>query len=110
MTAENLRRAELNYRSAQAETEAARTTRNRMVREAVAAGWTHARIAEATGLTRGRVGQLANRDGAIDRREPIPGGPASGAGDAEARSVLSPRRLTPRPMLGLRAPDRLAGR
>jgi hypothetical protein len=33
--------------------------RNAAVREALREGWTHARIAEATGLTRGRVGQIA---------------------------------------------------
>lgn len=39
--------------------EAARETRNHAVREAVAAGWTHAQIADVTGLTRARVGQIA---------------------------------------------------
>ena len=39
--------------------EDARQERNRLVLEALQAGWTHARIAEATGLTRGRVGQIA---------------------------------------------------
>ena len=35
--------------------------RNALVRAALAAGWTHAQISEATGLTRGRIGQIAQR-------------------------------------------------
>src|SRR5947209_7443622 len=34
--------------------------RNRLVKRAIAKGWTHAQIAEATGLTRGRIGQIAS--------------------------------------------------
>jgi CRP-like cAMP-binding protein len=59
MTAEELRRAEARYQRAFRRSEQAREERNRLVREALADGWTHARIAEVTGLTRGRVGQLA---------------------------------------------------
>lgn len=33
--------------------------RDRLIITALAAGWTHTQIAEATGLTRGRVGQIA---------------------------------------------------
>jgi hypothetical protein len=39
----------------------AREDRDAAVREALKAGWTHAKIAETTGMTRGRVGQLAQR-------------------------------------------------
>lgn len=59
MTAEELRKAEARYRRASARSEQARQERNRLVREALAAGWTHKQIADATGLTRGRVNQLA---------------------------------------------------
>ena len=54
-------KAEARYQRAFGRSEAAREERNRVVREALMAGWTHARIAEATGLTRGRVGQIASR-------------------------------------------------
>jgi hypothetical protein len=58
MTDAQLRRAEANYRHAATEAELLRAKRNRLVQEALAQGWTHARIAEATGLTRGRINQL----------------------------------------------------
>ena len=37
----------------------ARDARNAAVRQAIADGWTHAQIANATGLTRSRIGQIA---------------------------------------------------
>lgn len=61
MTAADLEHAELRYRKAAARAEEARDERNRLVRRALAEGWTHARIAEATGLTRGRIGQMAQQ-------------------------------------------------
>jgi hypothetical protein len=61
VTAADLEHAELRYRKAAARAEEWRETRNRLVREALASGWTHARISEATGLSRGRVGQIAQR-------------------------------------------------
>lgn len=61
MTANDLRKAEARYQRAFRRSEEAREERNRLVREALDAGWTHARIAGATGLTRGRVGQLARQ-------------------------------------------------
>jgi CRP-like cAMP-binding protein len=60
VTAAELRKAEARYQRAFARSEAAREDRNALVRSALAEGWTHARIAEATGLTRGRVGQIAS--------------------------------------------------
>jgi DNA-binding NarL/FixJ family response regulator len=33
--------------------------RDRLIRRALADGWTHAQIAETTGLSRSRIGQLA---------------------------------------------------
>ena len=59
MTADELRKAEARYQRASGRAEHARTVRNELVCEALATGWTHARIAEATGLTRSRVGQIA---------------------------------------------------
>jgi DNA-binding NarL/FixJ family response regulator len=58
VTAQELRKAEARYKRASLRAEEAREERNRFVREALAEGWTHARIAEETGLTRGRVGQI----------------------------------------------------
>lgn len=59
MTEKELRRAEVAYRAAFGRYEEARRKRNQLVREAVAASWSHARIAEAMDLTRSRVGQIA---------------------------------------------------
>lgn len=59
LTEHDLQRAEQRFREAAAKTEELRENRNRIVKDALASGWTHARIAEATGLTRGRVNQLA---------------------------------------------------
>jgi hypothetical protein len=61
VTAAELRKAERAYQRAAAKAELARYRRNAAVRAALDAGWTHAAIAEATGLTRGRVGQIAQR-------------------------------------------------
>jgi CRP-like cAMP-binding protein len=61
VTAKELRKAEARYQRASRRAEEAREARNAAVRAALNAGWTHAAIAEATGLTRGRVGQIAQR-------------------------------------------------
>jgi DNA-directed RNA polymerase specialized sigma24 family protein len=53
--------AESEYREAQERIEVLRRVRNDVVRQALEQGWTHARISEATGLSRGRVGQIAQR-------------------------------------------------
>ena len=59
MTAADLRKAERAYQRAHQRAEALREERNAAVRQAIVSGWTHAKIADATGLTRSRVGQLA---------------------------------------------------
>jgi DNA-binding NarL/FixJ family response regulator len=59
MTAAELRKAEARFQRASRRAEEAREERNRLIREALAQGWTHAEIAAATGLTRGRIGQLS---------------------------------------------------
>lgn len=51
--------AEQDFREAVERVEELRQVRNDNVRTAIAQGWTHAQIAQATGLTRGRIGQLA---------------------------------------------------
>lgn len=59
VTANELRKAEARYQRASRRAEAEREQRNAAVRKAITEGWTHAKIAEATGLTRGRIGQIA---------------------------------------------------
>ena len=59
MTTEELRKAEARYQRAFRRSEAVREERNAVVHAALDANWTHAQIAEATGLTRSRVGQIA---------------------------------------------------
>lgn len=59
MTADELRKVEARYQRAFRRSEEARAARNAAVHAALAAGWTHARISEATGLSRGRIGQIA---------------------------------------------------
>jgi DNA-directed RNA polymerase specialized sigma24 family protein len=61
VTADELRKAEVRYQRASRRSEELRLERNAIVRQALVEGWTHARIAEATGLTRGRIGQMAQR-------------------------------------------------
>jgi hypothetical protein len=58
LTATELRKAEARYQRAFARAEIAREARNAAVQAALAEGWTHARIAEATGLSRARIGQI----------------------------------------------------
>lgn len=56
MTVEKLRRAQQRYERSLSD---AREARDKVIREALAAGWTQRRVAEATGLTHGRVAQIA---------------------------------------------------
>ena len=59
MTTQELQKAEAVYEAASRQFEKAREERNAKIRQAVQEGWTHAQIAQATGLTRSRVGQIA---------------------------------------------------
>jgi hypothetical protein len=59
VTVTELREAEAAYQAAFAASEATRAARNAAGRQALDAGWPHAQIAQATGLTRARVGQIA---------------------------------------------------
>lgn len=56
---EHLRDAEAAYRAASTLAEEKREERNHALGEALRAGHTHTQISETTGLTRGRVAQLA---------------------------------------------------
>jgi hypothetical protein len=56
---QRLRRAQAAFDAAASRADARREERNATVREALAAGWTHAEIARETGLSRGRIGQIA---------------------------------------------------
>jgi DNA-binding NarL/FixJ family response regulator len=58
MTGEELEKAEARYRRASARAETLRQARNAAVLEALAEGWTHAAISQATGLSRGRISQI----------------------------------------------------
>lgn len=69
MTPEELRKIEARYQRASKRAEEAREARNAAVREALAEGWTHAAISEATGLSRGRIGQIAT---ASPQADPLP--------------------------------------
>lgn len=78
MSAAALANAEARYQRAHTRAERARHARNHLIHTALGAGWTHARIAHATGLTRARVGQLALTGTMLD---PIP---QRRAGDARS--------------------------
>lgn len=58
LTADDLRYAEKLYQRAQGRAERFREERNAVVRQALADGWTHAAISQATGLSRGRISQI----------------------------------------------------
>jgi hypothetical protein len=80
MTAVELRTAEARYKRASLRYEEAREARNAAIRAALAEGWTHAQIAEETGLSRGRVGQipLATSAGALSPAGNPPGTASTG--------------------------------
>lgn len=62
MSIDELKKTEAAYRAAVRRVEEKREARNAAVRKALAEGMTHQQIADATGLTRGRINQL--REGA----------------------------------------------
>ena len=61
--AAGLRNMEQEYREARESVEESRKARREAVVDALDAGWTHAEIADAMGLSRGRIGQIANSKG-----------------------------------------------
>jgi hypothetical protein len=58
---QRLLKAQAAYEAAVRRTESRRQQRNAAVRAALATGCTHAEIARVTGLSRGRIGQIAHR-------------------------------------------------
>lgn len=58
VTADDIRRADREWQEAEADKEVKRLERVRVIRQALAEGWTHARVAAELGVTRGRIGQL----------------------------------------------------
>jgi hypothetical protein len=59
MTIEQLASLEAAYRAASEQAERTRGDRNDGIRQALAEGHTHAWVAKATGLSRGRINQIA---------------------------------------------------
>lgn len=59
MTPAELRKFQRAHERAALRAEHARAARNEAVRAAIDAGWSHEAIARATGLSRGRIGQIA---------------------------------------------------
>jgi DNA-directed RNA polymerase specialized sigma24 family protein len=55
---EQLIAAEIAYQDAHKATEGLRQERNDLILLALQQGWTHAQLSEATGLSRGRIGQI----------------------------------------------------
>jgi DNA-binding NarL/FixJ family response regulator len=59
VTADQLRKAEAAFKKSYAAAERDREGRNEAVLEALRTGWTHQQISDATGLSRGRISQIA---------------------------------------------------
>ncbi|MGD0386302.1 MAG: hypothetical protein ABSB73_09215 [Solirubrobacteraceae bacterium] len=57
-TRADLRKAEAAYRQASEKAERLRAIRNETVASALAEGMTHRQVADVTGLSRARIGQL----------------------------------------------------
>lgn len=58
ITADDIRRADREWQEAEADKEAKRLERLRVIKQALAEGWTHARVAKELGVSRGRIGQF----------------------------------------------------
>jgi hypothetical protein len=63
MTTNELREAEAAYRAASLRAEQLRHERNALIVAALNEGLTHRKIAQLTGLSHGRIGQLAQGNG-----------------------------------------------
>jgi len=59
VTADQLRTAATNYASTAENVTELLAVRNTLIRQALANGWTHAMVADATGLSRGRINQIS---------------------------------------------------
>lgn len=60
ITVSDLRKVEAAYKAASKRHEEARAARNDLVRRAAEEGWSYEEIADALGLSRSRVGQIAS--------------------------------------------------
>lgn len=58
MNADELRKAQRAHDRTAGRYKEVTEKRNALVRKALAEGWTHQRISDATGLSRGRIGQI----------------------------------------------------
>jgi DNA-directed RNA polymerase specialized sigma24 family protein len=58
VTEEQLRKAEEKFKRDYAAAERSREKRNALVLSALEAGWTHQRVSDVTGLSRGRISQI----------------------------------------------------
>jgi hypothetical protein len=58
MKAAELRKAEARFQRAVRRSEKEREARNALILAALAEGWTHQQISDATGLSRGRISQI----------------------------------------------------
>ena len=56
---EQLREAEQKFKADYRAAERSRARRNELVRKALKEGWTHQQVSDATGLSRGRISQIA---------------------------------------------------
>lgn len=63
MTTDELRKAQRAHECTAGRYKAITEQRNALVRQALAEGWTHQAISEATGLSRGRISQIRASDG-----------------------------------------------
>ncbi len=61
MSSADLTRLQRVHERAEAKAKAAADARNEAIYEALREGWTHAKIADATGLSRGIVSKFAKR-------------------------------------------------
>lgn len=59
MTADELRKAQRAHDRTAGRYKEITERRNALVRQALAEGWTHQQISNATGLSRGRISQIA---------------------------------------------------
>jgi DNA-directed RNA polymerase specialized sigma24 family protein len=62
VTAADLRSAETDFEDAEDTRERLRERRNQVVLTALTEGWTHQQISDATGLSRGRISQIARSE------------------------------------------------
>jgi DNA-directed RNA polymerase specialized sigma24 family protein len=65
---DDLRYAEQLFQRTQRRYENMRSERNAVIRQALVEGWTHQQIADATGLSRGRISQIREQPTPVNAR------------------------------------------